>query len=186
MSRVIWIVLILSASSAIIILPKWYSEAQYDISLLYSKNKGFLDNDIESIKWLRKSAENDNVYAQYELGKKYFFGESVIQNNINAAYWIEKASVGGLPKAQLLLGAFYHNGYGVNVDKNKALYWFKKANKFYTVDIDASSFDKLIAGVKVKHERGDDTSYMFVSFFQTNLIGVMIGSVSYQKLKSLF
>ncbi len=186
MRRLQWIVLTISIVSAIVVLPSWYSATQYNIALLYSKNKGFFNNEIKSLSWLKKSANNDNAYAEYELGIKYFLGEGTKKDNSKAVYWISKASENGLPKAQLLLASFYHVGYSVKVDKTTSQYRLIKVNELASLDDDKSSFNKLIANIRVKHERGEDTSYILSPFFQVNLTGLMLGTVAYQKVKSLF
>jgi TPR repeat protein len=93
------------------------------MALRYDSGNGVQQNPVESVKWLRKAAEQDFVKAQYNLGCMYNLGESVSQDHAEAVKWLRKAAEQGYASAQKNLGANYGNGQGVPQSDVEAFVW---------------------------------------------------------------
>jgi hypothetical protein len=50
------------------------SSAQYNLGVLYERRTGVTQNDKESIKWVKKAAEQGVLLSQYYLGWMYSQG----------------------------------------------------------------------------------------------------------------
>jgi len=81
----------------------------------------------ESVKWLRKAAEQGLPYAQAWLGLCYTNGTEVSQDQAEALKWYLKAAEQGEPNAQYMLGNFYYIGTEVSQDQAEAVKWYLKA-----------------------------------------------------------
>ena len=104
------------------------AESQY----LYGKqllDLGSKEDALEAVKWIKKSAEQNNDEAQLMLGMMYFDGNYVNVNISKAISLFEKSSNQGNNKAQFLLAGAYLNGYGVKKNYQKAFELTKKAAK---------------------------------------------------------
>ena len=78
----------------------------------------------ESVKWIRKAAEQGIPQAQGALGWLYFCGEGVPQNFSEAVKWYRKAAEQGDGWAQNALANYY---WGVSFDFSEAVKWYRKA-----------------------------------------------------------
>ena len=96
------------------------------VNYYYGRN-GFEQNDIEAVKWYRKSAEQGNARAQFNLGLMYKYGLGVEQDYAEAVTWYRKAAEQGHAKAQFNLGSMYEDGQGVEQDYAEAVKWYRKA-----------------------------------------------------------
>jgi len=87
----------------------------------------------EALKWLTKSAKNNNVTAKFILGLMYYGGnhydKNIPPNYKKAVKWIRAAAQQGFGAAQVKLGEMYYEGMGVDQDYNEALKWYKQAIK---------------------------------------------------------
>ena len=81
----------------------------------------------QGLRWLMKSAAQNNAGGEFRLGVAYDNGQGVPQNYAKADYWYQKAADKGLADAEYNLGVLYNLGYGVQKDVMTALHWFKKA-----------------------------------------------------------
>jgi hypothetical protein len=123
---------------------------------MYSTGKGTPQSHKESIKWLLKVAEQNQVvtsmkaqrliranyhqlhkqiaeegdsYAQRFLGASYYLGLGVTQDYAEAAKWYKKAAEKEDRIAQNILGAMYAKGKGVSKDFVEAYKWFSISGK---------------------------------------------------------
>ena len=85
-----------------------------------------LDN-VEAVKWLRKSAEQNHDKAQLFLGRMYVAGKGVRENYIEAQSLYRKSAHQGNTDAMIELGDMYMEGTGVLADKSKAFQWYSDA-----------------------------------------------------------
>ena len=91
------------------------------------KGKGVPEDDVEAVKWYRKSAEQGNADAQYNLGVCYKHGIGVPKDDAEAVKWYLKSAEQGDAKAQYNLGDCYHKGNGVPKDDVEAVKWYRKS-----------------------------------------------------------
>ena len=112
--------------------PKGEPMSQYRLGTLLTneeyKYSGY--NPKEGVKWLRKSAEQNYVYAQTALGVFYRDGfEDIVKQNLKEArLWFNKAAKQGDCVAQYALGEFFYNGSGVPENRKDAVKWYKQAS----------------------------------------------------------
>ena len=64
---------------------------------------GVQQNIADAVRWLTKSAEQDNQYAQYALGKLYLLGKDVPQDRESAVRWFTLAAEQGNEYARYFL-----------------------------------------------------------------------------------
>src|ERR1700744_1239309 len=88
---------------------------QWEIGTLYYQN-----NDIRSLEWLIKSANQGYSDAQNHLGYMFLHGEYVTKDLKMAYEFIEKSAKQGNMRAQCTLGYMYLNGLGIVKDVEKA------------------------------------------------------------------
>lgn len=101
----------------------------YEIQKLYKHH----NCEKDSIKVVRKLAEQGLAEAQFYLGKLYGdfdpSDHNAHQDDAKAAKWFRKAAEQGHAEAQYRLGQLYNTGCGVDLDKEEALKWLRKAAK---------------------------------------------------------
>ena len=100
-----------------------YSDAQYNLGVMYDNGKGVPQDDAEALKWYRKAADQGLAQAQYNLGVMYDEGKGVPQDYAEALKWYRKAADHGEASAQFNLGFMYYNGDGVPQDYVEAHKW---------------------------------------------------------------
>ena len=125
------------------------AQAQFCIGRYYDIGRGVRRDYNEAVKWYRKAAEQDYVYAFYELEvieclRKpaeqgdvcaqfntgiYYFEDGVQQDYIEAVKWFMKAAEQGHISAQCNLGYCYAYGLGVEQDYTKAIKWYLEATE---------------------------------------------------------
>jgi TPR repeat protein len=102
-----------------------------DLEYLDIKTERFPEsdnNDSDTVKQYRKSAEEGNATAQTILGYLYLQGEEgVPQNYHEAIKWFQKSAAQGNAIAQYNLGVCYYNGWGVITNYHEAMKWYKKS-----------------------------------------------------------
>jgi len=101
--------------------------AQNDLGAMYSLGQSVERDDVEAVRWLRKSAEQGFASAQSNLGAMYAEGRGVAQDGAEAVRWYAKAAEQGLAAAQYNLGELYELGRAVPRDVAEAYYWFALA-----------------------------------------------------------
>ena len=67
--------------------------AQYNLSLMYYRGHGLLQDYVEAAKWFRKAAEQGRAQAQWYLGEMYAKGEGVTQDEVEGYAWFLLANV---------------------------------------------------------------------------------------------
>ena len=87
-----------------------------------------LKDDVEAVKWYRKSAEQGNDIGQALLGDSYFLGRGVAKDDVEAAKWRRKSAEQGNAIAQYALGFHYAKGEGLPKDDIEAYKWFNLAS----------------------------------------------------------
>ena len=75
------------------------SEAQNELSILYSKGYGVAKNEKVAFKWCKLAAEQGTARAQCNLGMKYHEGKGIEKDHILAHMWINIAAINGLSGA---------------------------------------------------------------------------------------
>ena len=118
---------------------KWYYKAvgsrwgevqlvkEYNWGLTYTNSGGVFMCDAETVKRLRKTAEQGNAEAQYNLGVAYLNGDGIASDVSEAVKWYRKAAEQGYAKAQYNLGCCYANGEGITENIFEAMKWYRKA-----------------------------------------------------------
>lgn len=103
------------------------AQCQFKLGSMYSRGKGLPIDDVEALRWYRKSAEQGNAKAQDSLAYMYYEGRGVPQDYVEAERWCEKAAEQGDTKAQDRLGFMYLHGKGVPQDYKEAARWYRKS-----------------------------------------------------------
>ena len=104
------------------------ARSQLYLALIYFSGQGVAEDPVEGVKWLRKSALQDEAEAQYYLGSCYADGvKGLAKNDFEAFKWIMKSAEQGNLDAQAELGVLYKVGKGVTKDEVEAFKWFKKS-----------------------------------------------------------
>lgn len=98
--------------------------AQYEVGIMYANGRGVTQNNIEAVKWWRKSADQGHAAAQYKLGTSCHIGDGTPLDYMEAAKWYGKAAFQGHFDAQKYLGIMYLNGLGVPQDRITSEKWF--------------------------------------------------------------
>ena len=107
---------------------------QYNLGKMYDDGKGVLRDDVESVRWYRKAANQGYAKAQFLLGTMYENGEGVTKDKARAGKWY-RMSIRGLlvaakqgdAEAQYFLGCAYDDGTGVTQNETEANRWFHMA-----------------------------------------------------------
>ena len=114
---------------------KGYAPAQFDVGMqtYFGKEKGkespveIKPDYVASVKWLKKSAEQDYPLAQYYLGQCYENGWGVEKNYEEAFHLYKAAAESELLWALCALGRCYENGLGVEADVDQAIEYYTQA-----------------------------------------------------------
>jgi TPR repeat protein len=102
-------------------------KAQYNLGKCYATGQGVDKNDVEAVKWFRKSAEQGNAIGQNALGAYYAAGQGVDKNDVEAVKWFRKAAEQGFVEGQYNLGLCYAIGQGIDKNYMEAGKWLRKA-----------------------------------------------------------
>jgi TPR repeat protein len=134
------------------------ASAQNDLGLMYIEGNGVPKDELEAVKWYRKSAEQGNAVGQAHLGAIYARGYGgVTQNYAEAFKWSRKAAEQGNADAQNMLGFAYASGKGVPQDYSEAAKWFRKAAEQGHAEAQAA------LGNYVGHNKDYIQAYMWLS-----------------------
>jgi TPR repeat protein len=103
------------------------AEAQLGLGFLHFHGVGTGKDQRQAVVWVRRSAEQRNMYAEDFLGGMYAQGAGVGKDLSQAVTWTLKSAKQGHSNAQCNLGSMYCNGSGVRRDRAEAAQWFHKA-----------------------------------------------------------
>lgn len=103
-----------------------HQTSQCIVGEMFAKEKNYID----SVFWLSKSAEQENMIAQVLLADKYMNGEGVEKDMTKAIELYRKSAKQGYSVAENMLGMLYYNGEGVERDIHKSYEWFLKAARY--------------------------------------------------------
>jgi S1-C subfamily serine protease len=98
------------------------SQLGLGVAFLYGQYGGPKD-EVESVKWLRKAAQQNVPNAQAFLGYCYSSGRGVAKDEVEAVKWYRKAAQQNVAIAQGALGFRYAYGQGVTKDYIEAYKW---------------------------------------------------------------
>ena len=94
---------------------------------MFYKGDGVPQDYAETVRWLRRAAEQGEARAQFNLGHMFHNGEGVAQDYAEAVRWFRRAAGQGHAMAQFNLGVMFASGYGVPQDYVLAHMWFNLA-----------------------------------------------------------
>ena len=103
------------------------AQAQLILGYYYAVGFGVVKNQVESVIWYRKAAEQNLSGAQYNLGTCYELGQRVTKDMAEAVKWYRKAAEQNMPEAQFNLGGCYKRGEGVATNFIMAVDWYRKS-----------------------------------------------------------
>ncbi len=103
------------------------ARAQNNLGALYKLGHGVPQDDIEAVKWFRRSAAQGHRMAQYSLGLSFMEGKGVARDQAEARRLLRLSAEQGYADAQNELGSLLYNGTGVAVDDQEAVKWFRRA-----------------------------------------------------------
>lgn len=105
--------------------------AQLELGACYRgelKVKGAPSPDpAESVKWVRRAAEQGDPEGQMYLGAYCLRGYGVGVDKAEGLKWLKKSADQGYAKAQVYLVGCYYTGDGTPIDEAEAAYWAKRA-----------------------------------------------------------
>ncbi|AFX93175.1 putative Sel1-like repeat-containing protein [Megavirus courdo11] len=126
------------------------SMAQYNVGRMYYKGLSTKKNIQKAIKWITKSANQNNKYGLINLSRYYEDGDGVLPDINKAIKLLEQAACQNLSKAQFYLGriymytdppnyklAFKYYQEAANQNHTNAQYWlaiFYKTGKYVSKD----------------------------------------------------
>jgi uncharacterized protein len=97
------------------------AEAQYQLAIRYTSGNGVSKDNLEAVKWFRKSAESGHAMAQVTLGLNCSDGRrGVKEDPAQAVDWFRKAANQGNANGHSELGFMYERGEGVSQDDREA------------------------------------------------------------------
>lgn len=84
---------------------------------------------VESARWYRMAAEQNNAVAAHYLGCYYATGRGVEIDCDEALKWLKKSGELGNACAYLMLGKYYARGFGFDLNYDEALKWYRQAKE---------------------------------------------------------
>lgn len=106
--------------------------SQVAVAAMYDDGDVVPRNASEAVKWYRKGAAQNQVFAMYKLGIHLRLGDGVSWSESEAMQWFKRAADQGYAPAQYSLGYGYEHGLGQAVgqgvqDYHQAADWLEKA-----------------------------------------------------------
>lgn len=98
-------------------------KAQITLGNLYSGGHYVNKDEVESLKWWTKAAEQGDLGWQHRVGSLHF----VKKDYDKAVYWYRRAAEGGYAISQRALGDCYFYGYSVPKNAYEAVKWYRKS-----------------------------------------------------------
>lgn len=86
-----------------------------------------MEDYVQGMVWLHKSAAQNFAPAQAILGRRYYIGEGVERNRFAAESWYRKAAEQGDADGQYGLGFLHQRGDIVKKDDSAAVAWYIKS-----------------------------------------------------------
>lgn len=93
------------------------------------------EDRLETIKWYRMAAEQEDAEAEERLGHMYEEGWGVRQDYAEALRWYLKAAAQGHSGAEKSIGSMYSHGLGVARNDEEAMRWFVKSAERADLDV---------------------------------------------------
>jgi TPR repeat protein len=103
------------------------AEAQYLLGTFSRDGTGGKKDNAEAVRWFRKAADKEHVFAMSSLAWMYQQGRGVQKDDKQAVRWYRQAADKEDPGAMTNLGWMYAQGRGVEKDDREAVRWFRKA-----------------------------------------------------------
>lgn len=103
------------------------ADAQFELGALYVAGLGVKQDYETAVKWYKKSAELNNLYAVYGMALAYDHGQGVKYDFNKAIDLYRRAANAGVAAAQYDLASFYYEGRGELHDYYEAAKWFERA-----------------------------------------------------------
>ncbi len=75
------------------------AEAQRHLGMMYRDGQGFMPDQHEAEKWLKRAAEQENMAARVDLAKLYADRQSLVQDDLKALMWFNFAATLGSREA---------------------------------------------------------------------------------------
>jgi TPR repeat protein len=98
-------------------------DAAYGLAVLYREGTGVDRDRAQSVKWLRRAAEERHVAAMVEFGIALFNGDGVEKSESGAVKFFAIAAQANSPVAQNRLARLYAAGRGVKANAVEAMKW---------------------------------------------------------------
>lgn len=104
------------------------AKSQCELGEFYTNGKGVTKNDVEAVRWYRKSAEQGYAEAQIKLGDCFILGAGVVKDEAESVKWYRKAAEQGKAAAQIKLGDYYRfDTDAAQHDYLEAAKWYRRA-----------------------------------------------------------
>ncbi|MDP2357384.1 MAG: SEL1-like repeat protein [Beijerinckiaceae bacterium] len=98
-------------------------DAAYGLAVLYREGTGVPRDKAESVKWLKRAADERHIAAMVEYAIVLFNGDGAEKSEAGAAKLFAKAAQANSPIAQNRLARLYAAGRGVKVNAVEAMKW---------------------------------------------------------------
>ena len=100
---------------------------------------GFLREDAEGEKWIRRAVTQGDPWGHYFLGLMYYKGLGVPEDTAEAIRLWKQAADQGLSRAAADIGLLYFAGIDVEEDEDEAARWYRRAVELAGVDTNLES-----------------------------------------------
>jgi len=101
--------------------------AQAIYGVMYETGRGTGKNDMEAVRWYRKSSEQGNAIGQKNLGWMYANGLGVAKNLVESVKWYRRSAEQGSASGQKKLAWAYESGSGVEKSLSEAVRWYRRS-----------------------------------------------------------
>lgn len=118
----------------------------YHAQLGYSYMLGDKGDSLESFKWLKIAADNNDIEALYDLGVKYLMSRGVKKDINKALEYLSKSLEGGWEEAAWTLACIYRDGKDVEQDLDKAIDYFNQSYELSSIYSQLKNFSLLQLG----------------------------------------
>jgi TPR repeat protein len=98
-------------------------DAAYGLAVLYREGTGRARDRAESVKWLKRAADERHIAARVEYAIVLFNGDGVEKSEAGAVKLFAKAAQANSPIAQNRLARLYAAGRGVKANAVEAMKW---------------------------------------------------------------
>lgn len=98
-------------------------DAAYGLAVLYREGTGVVRDRAESVKWLKRAADERHIAAMVEFAIVLFNGDGAEKSEAGAVRLFAKAAQANSPIAQNRLARLYAAGRGVTANAVEAMKW---------------------------------------------------------------